>query len=417
MLSFGYGFLSHWKRIFPYHTIKTVKEAVVSLFSDSLPWYYRKGDYPTQNIVNYNAKSAFAGLNLINSVDWNDSLSVKLIDMRGKIIHKWDIDWFKLWPNPTHLPDFLVPKERPGTHIHGIVLMENGDIIFNFQDRGMIRLNPCCEVVWRLPYITHHSIHRNDQGNFWVSGLKFHERPCEDYPNYEPPFFEHTILEVSTEGQILQEISVMDLLRENGLNGLLYMGSLVSRSTKVSGDTLHLNDVEPFPNNLKEGHFKKDDLMVSLRNINTIFVFSLSDKRIKFLRSGYFVRQHDPDFIDGNTISVLDNNNIAPETHGHQSRILILSASDARTQVYFSGSSDIPFYTDIMGEHQWLPNGNLLITESMKGRAFEIDNQGEIVWEYSNIIKPGITGIVEGVQRIPSHFSTVFTNGKKYIWK
>ena len=55
---------------------------------------------------------------------------------------------------------------------------------------------------------------------------------------------------------------------------------------------------------------------------------------------------------------------------------------------------------------QWLPNGNLLITESMRGRAFEIDQHGEIVWDYFNIIEEELTGIVEEVQRVPSHVST-----------
>ena len=38
------------------------------------------------------------------------------------------------------------------------------------------------------------------------------------------------------------------------------------------------------------------------------------------------------------------------------------------------------------GEHQWLPNGNLLITEPFGGRAFEITTGAEprLVWEHVN---------------------------------
>ena len=35
-----------------------------------------------------------------------------------------------------------------------------------------------------------------------------------------------------------------------------------------------------------------------------------------------------------------------------------------------------------MGSAQALPIGNWLVAESMAGRVFEIDAEGEIVWEY-----------------------------------
>ena len=36
------------------------------------------------------------------------------------------------------------------------------------------------------------------------------------------------------------------------------------------------------------------------------------------------------------------------------------------------------------GTNQKLPNGNVLITESDYGRAFEVTTDGKIVWEYIN---------------------------------
>ena len=148
--------------------------------------------------------------------------------------------------------------------------------------------------------------------------------------------------------------------------------------------------------------------MVSLRNINAILIFREENLKITHLSVGEFVRQHDPDFIDGNSISVFDNNNIAPERFGHQSKISIKSFVDNQSYVYYTGTEQEPFYTDIMGKHEWLPNGNLLVTESMRGRAFEIDDQGNIVWEYVNIVDNGIIGIVEEVHRLPGEFDNDF---------
>ena len=41
-----------------------------------------------------------------------------------------------------------------------------------------------------------------------------------------------------------------------------------------------------------------------------------------------------------------------------------------------------PFYSAVMGGAQGLANGNVLITDSMAGRAIEVTREGEIVWEY-----------------------------------
>ena len=61
-----------------------------------------------------------------------------------------------------------------------------------------------------------------------------------------------------------------------------------------------------------------------------------------------------------------------------------------------------------MGKHQWLKNGNLLITEGSEGRAFEINKNGNIVWEYINLVEDGYIGIVEEVQRLPNNFTKEF---------
>ena len=47
------------------------------------------------------------------------------------------------------------------------------------------------------------------------------------------------------------------------------------------------------------------------------------------------------------------------------------------------------FYSSGLGAIQVLPNGNRLINEGREGRAFEINENGEIVWEYINPLKVG----------------------------
>lgn len=288
--------------------------------------------------------------------------------------------------------------------------MENGDLVFNFEHLGMVRLDRNGKIVWRLPYQTHHSIHRADDGNLWVSGQREHTEPDTRFPERLTPFDEYTILEVTPEGKIVQEWSVPELLRSSNSPGLLYMGGLVKRFKLVNRDVLHLNDVEIFPDDIDEGFFKKGDVLVSLRDISTVFVFNRYSEKIKSIYTGQFVRQHDPDFIDGNSFSVFDNNNIAPEEDGPQSRIVIVSAANKTSEVFFEGTPETPFYTYMGGKHQWLPNGNLLITEFIWGRAFEVNKRGEIVWEYINYVDDGVVGLLTEVQRLPSDYRKFYNS-------
>lgn len=344
---------------------------------------------------------AFDGLNLVTKIAADDQLRVEINDMNGNTLHRWNLDWFKIWPDAQHVPETRLPKSPPGTEIHGTLLMENGDLVFNFEHCGMVRVDWSGKVVWRLPYQTHHSIFRHTDGNLWACGETYRTEVDPRFHHRKPPYYDDTILEISPDGAILHEWSVADLFLNNGLLGLVYLGS-TRGSTELPPmtDIFHLNDVEPFPETMEEGFFKHGDILVSLRNINTVFVFNKTTQKIRFVSTGLFIRQHDPDFMDGNRFSVFDNNPIARGKVGQSSRIVIVTAPQGELQVYAPHGSESTFYTAWMGKHQWLPNGNLLITETMEGRAFEMDKHGKIVWEYVNYVAPGRVGIVEEVERL-----------------
>jgi len=57
-----------------------------------------------------------------------------------------------------------------------------------------------------------------------------------------------------------------------------------------------------------------------------------------------------------------------------------------------------------MGEHQPLPNGNLLISESNRGQAFEVDPHGRVVWSYVNRWTNGDVGMISQATRYPDDY-------------
>jgi hypothetical protein len=417
MATFGYGVVAEHFGLFPVTWMKSANAAVEAMLEDTgtrLPWYYVRS--PRVNPTSIHAREAMApGLTLVSGVARNDESWARVVDATGRTIHGWRLNWFDIWPNPTHIPADDLPKSNGGL-VHGIALLRNGDLVFNFSELGLVRLDACGKVVWKLPYRTHHSIFRDEEGNFWVPGMITRDERSELLPNYQPPFADYTLLKVSPDGRILEEHSVSELLLKNGLRGLLHMSSIANRNTIVSGDTLHLNYVEIFPSTLPAGVFKPGDVLVSLRNINAIIVFDPRDWHVKFTSIGALLRQHDPHFVDGNTISVIDNNNLGrwtknesrPDAAGHYSRIATVSAQTGKVETLYTGTRERPFFTDIMGQHQLLPNGNVLVTESIAGRVFEIDHAGNVVWEYFNVIDEGLLGAVDDAHRLSGNLDEAF---------
>ena len=389
--------------------------AVSEFRGDTNTWYYVDAKARKQVPV-YKADEVQPGLTMITGLGPARTLVIKVINFNGDVINQWDIDWHKIWPDATHLSADVIPRGKPGTNIYGPRLMDNGDILFNFEYLGLVRLDTCGNTIFRLPYATHHAVNVDDNGDIWTSLGVMQTELTPEYPNYLPPYREAAVAQISPQGELLQTISLMKLLKDNGYDGLMNLSTLIGREPRVSGDVYHLNDVEVFPRSLPEGVFKHGDVMVSLRNINTVLVFDPKALKIRFVSTGQFVRQHDPDFIDGNRFSVYDNNLVAPPpassktgSPDNHSKIVIVSALDGSVTPYFKGHKDLPFYSNIMGEHQWLANGNLLIAETMNGRSIELNPQGQPVWEYNNLIlQTEVAGIMQGTERLAPVFDESF---------
>ncbi len=159
LATFSYGIIVQRYRVYPYQLISQVVEAVnwsVEKAADLPSWYYREN--AGQKPLLWPDAPADAPLNLITGMTKDDQISILLVDMAGQIRHEWRIEWAEIWPDFTHLPERAKPRGRPGTHIHGITMLPGGDVVFNFEQVGLVRLTPCGEVVWKLPYRTHHSV-------------------------------------------------------------------------------------------------------------------------------------------------------------------------------------------------------------------------------------------------------------------
>ena len=147
IIGVGYGIFAHSNNLFPLPLLQSAREGADSLMERSgnrLPWFYHR---QTGNQGATASVTERPELTLVTGMAPNRRQAATVVDDRGRPVHRWPIDLFELWPDPSHLPPALRPKERPGALIHGTVLMPNGDLVFNFERLGMIRLDICGGVV------------------------------------------------------------------------------------------------------------------------------------------------------------------------------------------------------------------------------------------------------------------------------
>ena len=194
----------------------------------------------------------------------------------------------------------------------------------------------------------------------------------------------------------------------------------------MASDWLHFNSIDYHP--------ARDEIMVSSRHFNEIWIIDhstsseeasgstggLSGKGGDILyrwgnpeayeqggandRRLFF--QHDAQWLSSDEVLIFNNDVGLRENRSFSSIITLdlpLSGEGGYTfdQGAFGPSTaswtylaDPPedFYSNILSGVQPLENGHTLICEGVTGRFFEIDNKGEIVWEYINPV--GIDGPV-----------------------
>lgn len=227
---------------------------------------------------------------LFCGIDENSSMSVKIVENAGAVLHSWTLDVFDHRDNSEHLPEDYRPLSRPGGRIAGLLSLDSGDFVLNFEPSGPMRIDVCERLIWRRQLVTRHSATLADNGNFHLSGNVHHESWPSTWPQAVPSVIDAPVIEITADGDLVDELSVADPMIDNNLEGTLFAGSRPLFGVTVSGDVFRLNDIS--------------------------------------------------------------------------SRIVVIDARDNSAEVVFAGSAEIPFFTDIMDKHQWLPNGNLLITES-----------------------------------------------------
>lgn len=412
LLVFCYGVAVGLFKIFPYETLEDIAAAGIEWMKyprHKLRLEPQKFLYPARHdgkgVVQNVGGKAFPGATFLEGY-FGNGVAMRLIDMEGRTHHEWRVSFNDIWTKAPHLAS--KPHDWD-IDIHGALLYPNGDVVFNFQYGGLVRLDKCSRVLWKLAYQTHHSIFQDTDGNLWVPGRKLRETASPKFPKLSPPFFEEFILKVSPDGKILREISVLDAIYGSEYEGVMFANS--AHRTRIDvpkdHDFSHLNDIEVLSEKMAPAFalFKAGDILVSLRNFDLLMLLSPDTGLIKWCMTGPYIRQHDPDFLPNGHISIFDNRRDGDNGNLFGgSRIVEVDPVSAKAVTLYGDKESEHFYTERQGEQQQLPNGNLLITESEAGHAFEVTADGEVVWSFINRWDNDSVAIIGRATRYPEYY-------------
>ena len=378
-LAFGYGYACHAWELFPHSHVQRawLQAKRVSLFSEPEDATFLESRvYDRSGAFIRDSSDMQSGLTLITST-WSGSEGFRLINAKGQTVHEWEVDRDEIFPDPAQRGAYA--NERV---IHGTHLLPNGDVVFNVEYIGTARVDACGDLLWKSVNGNHHSVERAKDGSFWTPSVsktprQSSKRYPEGYPGLNKPVWIDYALRLSETGDVLERINILDVIYDSELSR--YIAKQVPH---VQKDLSHMNDVEPLSPALANEYplFEEGDLLVSLRNLNLVFVFDPETLEVKWHAQDPFVQQHDPDFVGEGWITVFDNNR--PWTDAKGSRILRFRPHSDSLQLQFPTAPSDTFYTPKRGKMQRLDNDNLLLTESQRGRLLEVTPDGRVVWEW-----------------------------------
>ena len=126
-----------------------------------------------------------------------------------------------------------------------------------------------------------------------------------------------------------------------------------------------------------------DKILVSFRNISTV---ALIDKKTgKFMWEigpEIIAQQHDPHILSNGNVLIFDNGVHRFDEPMPYSRIIEINPVSKDIIWEYSDKPKFNFFSPYISGALKLPNNNVMITEGNFGRIFQVDLEGNIVWEY-----------------------------------
>ena len=309
-----------------------------------------------------------------------------LLDVTGEIAHQWLF--------PADRKEDSEPEVQLDDYT---VMLPDGNLLVQKKFMELLMVDWDSNVLWRKKLDVHHDMAVAPDGSYYAIIREFgiHRDLHVRFP---------AIVHLTAAGEELDRWSAHDHLAEmmEVLDHGLFLDTLLDSITAggevdggISGsirfaksgrwhyDYFHLNNITVLPPTAlgrKDGRFGPGNLLVCFRNINQIAVLEKNTYRILWTWGAEHLDwPHHPTMLPNGHILIFDNG----PTRKY-SRVIEIDPVLESIVWEYRGDPPESFFSETRGSAQRLPNGNTLICESNKGRAFQVAEQGDVVWEWLN---------------------------------
>jgi hypothetical protein len=349
--------------------------------------------------VNINKKGAWEGYTLFsNMLDTR----VSLIDMDGKIVHRWDIPFSKVWKEPKHVHYSPKPHRVFVNFAH---MYPNGDLLAVYHARydtpfgyGLVKVDKDSNVLWAYDKNVHHNLSVGEDGNICILTQRIVDTVPKEIPFLSTPALADSVEILSPDGKLLNSIPLYEAFAGTGYEETLRNAALKDKKN----DYLHINSAMVLDASMASQfpEFSPGQILVSLRNQSALAMLDPASKKIVWMRWGVWKSQHAAKFLPNGHILLFDN--LGGFNQVPQSRVLEFDPATDKIVWAYPGdnTTEKNFFSNTRSEATRLPNGNTLIAVGEDGRAIEVSPGKEIVWQMK---MPRVYNIdvLQNLQRVP----------------
>ncbi len=319
--------------------------------------------------------------------------SVRLIRITdGKSLSVWRPDWASIAGqiNASRGGSQVAPDALRAKHP---LLLDDGSIVFVVggpRQGPLVRIAGCSEktsksrTLWLRAGRYHHSVELSEDGkSVWVPAVA----SSDAVPNkwLEKRLVNDSLDQVTIEGAHVASIPFYSLLASSGLLPMAFGVSGVI----FNDDPFHINQISVAQ---ADGEaWTRGDLLVSARNISTVFLVRPSTREVLWHRQGPWMNQHSARFVDSSRISVFDNNVFggAPQSSpflqlGDMNRVWLYDFKDGvLTQPFRELLEKARPVTVFQGLARVLDDGGLFLEETETGRHLRFSAE-RLLWSRVN---------------------------------
>ena len=270
------------------------------------------------------------------------------------------------------------------------LILDDGSLISDSDYSIIFKIDFCSNIKWINEEKFHHSKMLDHEGNIWVNGQM---NPKSQYviKYFIKNYLDDSIIKINTNGKILFNKSITEILIENKIMDQNNKLSLNNNLNTIQQDPIHSNDIEPAF--INTNYWKQGDVFISMRNQSAIIHYRPSTNKVVNYITGPFSQQHDIDIISDEEISIFNNNNFFIDNK--HSEILVYNFRSKTFKKLFNDQlKKENFYTHTQGLSHIFKDGSLMVEEQNDGRIILFNNKGEKEWEFINKDKNGDIGFI-----------------------